>query len=174
MRTHKMKKHTKIGLIGVSTLAVVGVLAFAGSQVVASGWEHGGKRGMGGTQGAALFERFDADGDDRVTRAEVSAFQDNLMSNHDADGNASINLQEFQAIWLEHMRPRMVDGFQRLDDDGDGEITKAELDTKLNRMLRWMDRNDDGAIDYGEIRGHRKGYGGHWRGRDDDDEKDRS
>ena len=169
-----MKKRTKILIATAGVVSVVGGLAIAGGHVMAGGWDRGGKHGMGGMRGAAMFERFDANGDDRVTRAEMAAFQDGVLAKHDADGNGAINLEEFQAVWLDHMRPRMVDGFQRLDDDGDGAITKAEIDMKLDRMMRWMDRNDNGSIEFREMRKMHKGYRGHGRYDDDDDDDDRS
>lgn len=173
MPKRNMKTHTKIvlGLGGAAVL--VGGLAFAGSQVLASGWEGGHKRGGMG-RGIQMFEQMDANGDSRVTAAEITAFADALRTEHDTDGNNAISLSEFEGIWLKQMRSRMVDRFQMMDDDGDGEISEAEVNTKMSRMMRRMDRNDDGAIELKELGRHKRHGKYHDGDDDDDDDKDRS
>lgn len=160
-KTHKMKTHTKIALGSIGALVLVGGMIFAGGHVMASGWKHGGH----GMHKMRMFERVDANGDGTVTKEEMSAFRKDTMSRHDTDGSATINLAEFEGIWLEHMRPMMVDRFQMVDEDGDGEITNVEVDAKLFRMMHWMDKNGDGAVSLDEIM-HGKRY------HDDDDRDD--
>lgn len=53
---------------------------------------------------------------------------------------------------------------QKVDVDGDGVVTQAEMDAKFGNVVERMDRNDDGKLDRDDRRGHdRKGHG-----RDDD------
>jgi len=76
-------------------------------------------------------------------------------------------LEEFEKLWLTHMRNRMVDGFQFLDDDGNAQITLEEIAQPMDRMFNRMDRNDDGQITGDEMkRGKRHAY------HDDDDDDD--
>jgi Ca2+-binding EF-hand superfamily protein len=64
----------------------------------------------------------------------------------------------------------MVDHFQSLDDDGDALVTMAEITRPMDRMLSYLDRNNDGAITKDELRrGHRKSGKTY---RHHDDEKD--
>ncbi|MFP4361511.1 MAG: EF-hand domain-containing protein [Alphaproteobacteria bacterium] len=102
--------------------------------------------GMAGDRGGVLFERFDADDDGRVTRAEIDAALDERRARFDADGDGALNLEEFEPVWLELMRPRLVDHFQALDADGDGVVTAAELEERVDRMMRRADVDGDGAI----------------------------
>lgn len=156
-----MKRYTKIFIGVAGTFAVVSGLAFAGSHAMA--------KSMGSNHRMEMLERIDANADGKITMAEITAHRDQLHAEHDKDGNNAISLSEFEGIWLSMMRPMMVDKFQMMDDDGDGQITDAEVDKKMNRMMRRMDKNDDGAISLREMsRGHKKFKRHH----DDDDDDD--
>lgn len=158
-----MKRHTKIFIGVAGTLAVVGGLAFAGTHALA--------KGMGGSHRIEMIERIDANSDGKITMAEITAHRDQLHAEYDQDGNKAISLSEFEGIWLSMMRPMMVDKFQMMDADGDGQITNAEVDKKVSRMMRWMDKDEDGAVSMKEMsRGHKK-HGRHYD--DDDDDHDR-
>ena len=173
MTDHKMKKHTKIALAGLGAVVLIGGIAAASDHVLAGSWDHGGKYGgKFGHYKADVFDRFDADGDGRVTIAEIDGFKAALIERHNADRSGSINLDEFAAVWLEQTRPMMVDGFQRLDDDGSGDVTVAEIDRKFDRMVRHLDRNGDGAIAMKELGRH--GHHGHYDDDDDDDDDEKS
>ena len=154
-----MKRHTKIFIGVAGTLFVVGGLAFAGTHALAKGMG-----GMGGHHRMEMIERLDTNSDGKITMAEITAHRDQLHAEHDKDGNNAISLSEFEGIWLSMMRPMMVDKFQMMDSDGDGQITNAEVDKKMSRMMRRLDRNEDGAISMKELRKkHRKHH-------DDDDD----
>ena len=173
-----MKTHTKIFIGALGTVAIVGGLAFAGTKVMAG--PMGSMGGMGGNHRMEMMERLDGNSDGKITMAEIMAYREQLFAEHDKDGNKAISLSEFEGIWMTQMRPMMVDKFQMMDDDGDGQITDAEVDQKMSRMMRWMDKDDDGALSIREMsRGHKK-YRGHrdheyrgYRDHDDDDDHDR-
>lgn len=161
-----MKRHTKIFISVAGTMAIVGGIAFAGTHVMAKGMG-----GMGGSHRMEMIEKIDTNADGKITMAEIQAHRDQLHAEHDTDGNKAISLSEFEGIWLTHMRPLMVDRFQMMDDDGDGQITNAEVDKKMTWMMQRMDKNDDGAISIKEMyRGHKK-YRGHHDDDDDDDDR---
>ncbi|WP_167766807.1 EF-hand domain-containing protein [Jannaschia formosa] len=115
--------------------------------------EHGGHHRRGGgfgqfgpMDGMQLFEEIDADGDGAVTQAEIDAFLDTQLEGADGDGDGALTLEEFAPIFFERMRPRMVDAFQRLDEDGSGTITGEEIDDRFGRMVERMDRDGDDAL----------------------------
>lgn len=129
------------------TLIAAGLTAVA--LTVAASAMAGPGRGPGGgyaDRGGAMFERFDADGDGRVTPAEVQSMLDDRRNRFDADGDGALTLDEFQGLWVATARPRMVDRFQALDADGDGRVTEAEFEARASRMMRLLDRDGDGAI----------------------------
>ena len=80
----------------------------------------------GGGRGQSLIERFDTDRDGKLTQAEIDQARGDRLARFDTDGDGRLSLEEFQALWLDHMRERMVDSFQYLDSDGDGAITGPE------------------------------------------------
>ena len=167
---HKNRKHGEIivatGLVA-ATLGLGATIAIASSD--GHGWgKHGGFGGHRGQMVQQVFTQFDANGDGTITEQEVSDKLTATLSDNDGNGNGSLDLAEFEAIWLEQTRFKMVDVFQRLDEDGSGEITEAELAEKQVALMDRVDRNDDGQITKREMkRGHHR-Y--HDHDDDDDDE----
>ncbi|WP_281980952.1 EF-hand domain-containing protein [Thalassorhabdomicrobium marinisediminis] len=107
------------------------------------GHDRRGGRGMMGQ----IMEQVDADGDGAVTQVEIDTFRVSLVEGADTSGDGDISLAEFEAIYLEMTRNRMVDAFQSLDADGDGVVTPAEMDARFGNIVDRMDRNDDGKLD---------------------------
>lgn len=163
-------------LIGAAILAaVVGTVAagasFAGSD--REGYHHyrggafGGHMGKGDHGGRAfeMFQRFDRNQDGKVTQAEIDAVRDDKFKAFDGDAGGTLTIDEFQGMWMEMARPRMVDRFQRLDADGDGMVTRDEYDRPFAYMMSRHDRNGDGMVTMKEMRRGRHGD----RYDDDDD-----
>ncbi|WP_162497338.1 EF-hand domain-containing protein [Roseovarius dicentrarchi] len=133
-----------------------------------------GKRGGHGMMGQ-IMRQADANGDGAVTQDEIDTFRAGLVANADASGDGDISLDEFQTIYLELTRERMVDMFQKLDADGDGVVTQAEMDKRFGNIVERMDRNDDGKLSRDDKRGHGgKGHGGKGQGRDGERKGNRS
>jgi hypothetical protein len=108
---------------------------------------HGRAGGFGGPELMRdLFSEVDADGSGNITQEEIDAFQAAQVQSADQNGDGAIDLEEFSAVYLERMRPMMVDAFQRFDDDGDGSITEAELDERFGDVVSRLDRDGDGAL----------------------------
>ena len=127
-----------VALIGIGALVVV-----AGS--VAD--EHGGRHGMQGMPMYHMMESYDADGDGKLTQAEIDGVREARLKQFDKDGDGTLTLGEYEALWLDAMREEMVDRFQEHDNDGDGKVTAAEFGRAHAKMVRHMDRNDDGVVD---------------------------
>ncbi|WP_420346661.1 EF-hand domain-containing protein [Pelagibius sp.] len=177
-----MKKATKIAVAGAVVLALgaAGVVAKAsdgwrghggpaqfGQQAYGGGHGFGGHGRRGGGM-RMMLNYFDSNNDGAVSRAEIEQVRDNSFATFDTDNDQALSLAEFEGLWLDFMRERMVDGFQRFDADGDGRITLAEVNRPLDSAMRRMDRNEDGVIDRSDFRR------GPWRDDDDYDEDDRS
>ena len=121
-----------------------------------------GKRGHRGGQGNRhggelmmnLFDEVDADGDGALTQQEIDSYRADRVGAVDASGDGALDLDEFDTLYREFTRPRMVDAFQRLDDDGDGSISESELDERFGGIVERLDRNEDGALSI-EDRGRR-------------------
>ncbi len=144
-----------------------------------------GMGGPGGPEGEGrrpTFEMLDADGDGKVTQAEIEAFRANRFAEVDADGDGVVTLEEFTAQAVARATERAAEMFGRLDADGDGTLSRDVLEARgprgpmdEGRMFARLDADGDGAISLeefeamkerrAEMRGHREegGRGDHGR-----------
>ena len=173
-----MKRKTKIIIASTAVAAVLGVgLYSATTSAVGSYKRFGGHMGpMGGQVADKIFDEFDTNKDGKLTRQEIEAYRKKNFSKHDANGDGKLALEEFQGLWTEHTRQPMIRAFQFLDSDASGGVSGNETALPMNRMMTWMDRNNDGQITKDEMRGSRRGWGhknhrwGKLFGYDDDDD----
>jgi len=196
-----MRKGTKIAL-AAAAIAIVGAAGLSSMATAeyrgSSGWGHHsgghhsedrswghhrrGRHGKGhkGWRMHGMMKRFDTNEDGKLTQEELDGARNKLLSDHDGDKDGKLTLAEFEKLWLEVKRQRMVRSFQRIDKDGDASITLDEFLKPYSRIVERMDRNDDGVLDLQDHR-HRgwRGWGQHMmdgkhhRGGDGDD-KDKS
>jgi len=118
-----------------------------------------------------LMEQFDANQDDKLTQVEIDEAIRSRIASADSDGDGKLNLDEFQPILVEIMRPKIVDGFQFLDADGDAVISLEEIDRPMTRVMGRLDRNDDGELTADELKRRHRGWN---RDHHDDDDEDES
>jgi Ca2+-binding EF-hand superfamily protein len=116
------------------------------------GERHGGRHGHYGKRGGGrhmvrMMESFDSNEDGKLSQEEIDGARNARFGQFDGDGDQSLTLQEYEQLWLDAMRERMVDRFQQLDADGDAKVTAEEFQRPFAKMVRRMDRNDDGVID---------------------------
>jgi Ca2+-binding EF-hand superfamily protein len=152
-----MKTSAKV-LLAIGALAL-GTTAMAGASLADGRWGHGphghhhGGPGWGGPRGGEfLFEQFDVNKDGTITQAEIDEVRQNRLAEFDQNKDGKLSLEEYQALWMDAMRERMVDRFQDLDDDGDAVVTVEEFVAPFDSMVDHMDRNDDGKITKDDLR----------------------
>lgn len=144
-----MKAKTKILTAIVATAALGGITL--------AGVSYAGHRGDGHDMGflnkgqlaisaMEMFDAVDADGDGKLTQAEIDKLLDDRHAAHDANGDGNLDLGEFAGLWHETTRPLTVRAFQMLDTDGDAIITRAEYDRPLAGIVERLDRNRDGGL----------------------------
>jgi hypothetical protein len=121
--------------------------------------------GKGGEMMQSLMSEVDTDKSGSVTQDEINAFRAAKVSAADTTKDGALSLDEFGVAYNEMMRSRMVDAFQNFDDDGNGSITAAELDTRFGDIVAKMDRNGDGSLSQADRPQHEgkggKGHGKH-------------
>jgi Ca2+-binding EF-hand superfamily protein len=137
-------------------LAAAAALALAGAAALAQG-------GPGPQRVDAIMKRFDADGDGRITEAETKAAREARFEAADADGDGRVSEAEFLARGRN--AERMGRAFGALDADDDGFVDAAEFAARGDRFIRRFDGDGDGAVTRAELenppaRGARKGQGG--------------
>ena len=161
-----MKLSTKFviaaGVLALGTASIVGTgyarEPWSGHHTsMAKGSGHSGSFGMHGNHAMKMLKRFDVDGDGALTEAEIDKTRETMLSKFDGDGDGSLTLQEFQGLWLEFKRPRMVDRFQAFDEDGDGMITLDEFKSPFAYMVKRLDGVGDGKLTVQELSRGRHG-----------------
>ena len=116
-----------------------------------------GPMGFGGIGPIGDFKSLDADGDGKVTLAEMQAKRAEAVKGVDADGDGLLNAEELLAAELAQAKPRMEARikarFAALDSDKDGKLSAAELSAPPmpTRMFERMDANNDGALSAEEM-----------------------
>lgn len=174
---------TKRTLLGTAALAT----ALAATLSTAALADRGGPGRMGdmmgeGPGGFALmqFDAIDADKDGKITAAELDAHRAAQVTALDANGDGKIGVDELKARQMAAMEQRATDRatrmMERMDSDGDGFLSAAELATPAApaRMFDRLDTDGDGAVSRAEAeaaqarmaerRGHRDGHGKRWWG----------
>lgn len=103
-------------------------------------------------QGMPLFDELDRSGDGELDQAEIDAARGERLAAFDADSDGVLSLDEYEALWLDAMRRRMVRDFQRLDVDGDARVTEEEFLSPYSRIVEQFDNDGDGVIIEDEVR----------------------
>jgi hypothetical protein len=108
----------------------------------------GGERGFGrgGEMLQNIMVEVDADKNGSITQDEINTFRAAKVAAADTTKDGVLSIEEFSVAYNEMMRSRMIDAFQNLDDDGNGSVTAAELDTKFGNVVAKMDKNGDGVL----------------------------
>ncbi len=155
---------TRMQLIIATSIAVlVGSVTIVGLSV-AERREHRGRHGGsfhgerlrhgGPRHGERLLENFDRNNDGKLTQAEIDQTRSDRFTQFDTDKDGTLTLQEYQALWFDAMRSRMVDRFQSLDDDGDAVVTNEEFLAPFGKVVNRRDRDDNGELTRDELRRH--------------------
>ena len=103
------------------------------------------------------FDAADADNDGNLTTDEMTAFHDARMQAMDADKDGFVSADEIQAAILARMSDRAADmakmRIERQDTDKDGRLGQSELAAGpgAERMFARIDANGDGAISREEM-----------------------
>ncbi|MDX1400448.1 MAG: hypothetical protein R3245_00865 [Kiloniellales bacterium] len=171
-----MRRRKKFILAGVAVLFLTGTAGLTAA-AFNDGHYRGGK-GMGREMGHKIFKTFDENDDGAITTLEVTTLVNKSIGEFDRNESRTLTLDEFEGLWLSHLRPHMVDRFQHLDENGDGEVSQAEMEEILLTLHSRFDRNEDGAVTKREIkkahRHHKHRHGSYHDDDDDDDDKYRN
>ncbi len=93
----------------------------------------------------------DSNKDGRVTLDEARAAQRRMLERFDADRDGKLGFAEIEA-----MPERMAGRIDRLDADGDREVTSAEMDAAAEARFRRRDKDGDGVLSGEELRTDRR------------------
>ena len=111
------------------------------------GGPHGERHG--GPGDADVFERFDENGDGLLTEDELPEQAWLRLASVDSDGDGAVSVDELAAI--QPTPSARDDFFARLDADGDGSLTQAEVPACLWERLASADTDGDGLVSSEEL-----------------------
>lgn len=168
--------------------ALSGLIAVAGTAVLAKGGDHAeifGKIDADGNgqitqaelsaHAEARFKAADANNDGALDATEMLAQRGErgakraaqLLEKYDADKNGALDAAELEKAAAERGGKRGKHGnriMKRLDADGDGKLTLAEMQQKRDpaKMIKRLDADGNGTLsaeEFAKVRQHRKGRG---------------
>lgn len=140
------------------TTAAVAVLGASLAVGPALAFGPGGGPGKGG---ASMLERYDADGDGTVSRAEFESNHADRFGKADVNADGTLSLEEFNAYVQSRRDDRIRMMHERLDANKDGVVSAEEIDAVSSDRFGRLDRNNDGVITQDEVAWMgKKGYRG--------------
>ena len=128
------------------SLCLMAGLGFASPVAAQQGMMDGRDGMMGGMMGGGMMSgmnsyamrTFDANKDGTLTPEEMTAGMQAEIKTYDTDTNGTLSLGEFEAMHAAHTRTMMVRAFQMHDEDGDGQVTEAEVAIMAAMMQMMM------------------------------------
>jgi Ca2+-binding EF-hand superfamily protein len=151
-------------MLAAAGASLLGLAAMAGiAQADRGSHDRGWGHGFGGHGGMMqqFTERYDANQDGRISQEEIDTNRTATHGQYDADKDGILNLAEFEKLWLEMNRQRLVREFQRFDADGDAKVTLDEYKKPLQDMVARADHNNDGFLSRDDRR-ERRGMMHRW------------
>ncbi len=115
---------------------------------------------------SAALAKLDANNDGVIDQNEFAA--DARLKEADTNNDGVLSQEEVSAMILKQMADRRAERMmQRLDIDGDGKVTLAEIEGQKAKRFALMDRNNDGKLEASELRrGGRDGGDRNWQRHD--------
>ena len=129
------------------SLCLIASLGFAAPVAAQQGMMDGHDSMMGGMMrgmNSYAMRMFDANKDGTLTPQEMTAGMQTEIKTYDTDTSETLSLAEFAAMHAAHTRTMMVRAFQMHDEDGDGQVTEAEIATMATMMQMMMARPKGG------------------------------
>jgi Ca2+-binding EF-hand superfamily protein len=122
----------------------------------------------GGEPPRMIFEELDADGNGSVTLEELQGAGEARFAQADTDGDGALNRDELIARGAARIEARVDRMLERMDSDGDGVLTQAEMiearegregrggrhgrgGPNPERMFERLDADGDGAVTEAEF-----------------------
>ena len=125
--------------------------------------DHHESGGMQTEKLPSAFSKFDKNSDGRISRDEAREGSDRMFNDIDTNKDGFISKEEMQAHhkvmhdeFREGMREKMRDHWKSADKDGDGSLSRAEVESahmkRLSRDFDKLDTNKDGKLSEDEMK----------------------
>lgn len=149
-------KNIKLALLAAALTSVTAVALAQNNTTPAA--PEAGKAQPDQPRRNARFERLDTNKDGSIAQDEFVSAQN--LKDADANNDGTLSNEELVAMVQKREAERQAERLtRRLDIDGDGKVTIAEVEKNKAKRFALLDRNDDGKLERDELRGGR--HGGH-------------
>lgn len=101
------------------------------------------------------FTKADADANGKVTAAELTPRAEKRFDAMDQDRNGEVTAAEIDAALAKAMVLRRDRILAALDGNKDGQISRTELDSSVDRLIAAADADHDGGVSLQEARKYR-------------------
>jgi Ca2+-binding EF-hand superfamily protein len=139
-------------------LAAAAALMLAAASAFA---QPGRPAGFGGPPSVGdIFAKLDKNADGKLTQDELPATHAERIMKADTDGDGAVTKEELeQARQARGGRPSIDDIFAKLDKNADGKLTQDELPERLAERIMKADTDGDGAVTKEELQAARDKFG---------------
>lgn len=136
---------TKIMTASIAVITVTGLSLSAIGSASADNEKRKGKRGIN-------IEKIDLDKSGTISPEEYASIGLGRIIAADANGDGILSTEEIQTKMEEDRKRRRQEAMmKRLDINGDGSITVAELKDMQDKRFAVLDRNSDGVLSEEEL-----------------------
>lgn len=106
------------------------------------------------------FEKVDANRDGKVALTEIAPLAERRLARLDSNGDKSVTAAELEERFQQALKKRVERIMRVMDSNRDGAISEAELDNLMADMFNTADNDKDGGLTLAEARNFKRGA---WR-----------
>lgn len=106
------------------------------------------------------FEKVDANRDGKVALTEITPLAARRLARLDSNGDKSVTAAELEERFQQALKKRVERIMRVMDANRDGAISEAELDNLMADMFNTADNDKDGGLTLAETRNFKRGA---WR-----------
>jgi len=107
-----------------------------------------------------LFQRYDTDKNGEISRQEVDAARAARIKAMDSNGDGRVSREERRAYMQHQMEERRAASFAALDTNHDGKIDLEEYQADAAKRFARLDRDGNGGLTQAELYSPRRMMGG--------------
>jgi len=143
----------KILASAIALSVAAGTVGLANAQQAGNNNEPAAAQQQNQRKSGGFFSRLDANNDGSITRDEFGGNRLERLQAADENKDGTLSQEELANYLMKREFERRAARLaSRLDIDGDGKVSLAELENQQRKRFALLDRNDDGQLSQEELR----------------------